>query len=124
MNRNAQPFSGAVTSGGANDLQGLRNADDAHALVFGQPCRAGEQIDTLLTPGLKQQERRAAPQDGRGDHIGIEHHPHGVIDQLAFFVRRSARIVAISWATSSGDIAAGSSTLVMRSIAENNASTR
>ena len=65
-----------------------------------------EQFDPPLAPGLKQQARHTA-QDGRRDHLGIEHQPHGVSDQLAFFARRSARMAAISWATSSGDIAAG-----------------
>ena len=123
MDRNAQPCAGAVTSRGANDLQGLRSADDVHALVLGQPCRAGEQIDALLTPGLTQQARRAAPHGGRGDRIRIEHQPHSVANELAFFARRSARIVAISWATSSGDIMAGSSTPAMRFMAENSSST-
>lgn len=63
---------------------------------FGQQRRAGEQLDPLLAPGLQQQARHAAPQDGRGDHIGIEHQPHAETGQLAFFARRSARMLAIS----------------------------
>jgi hypothetical protein len=44
---------------------------------LGQHRRAGEDLDALLTRGLKQHARRPAPQDGRRHHVRIEHHPRG-----------------------------------------------
>jgi hypothetical protein len=91
---------------------GVACADDDYVVLF------GESEIRWVAAEFQQCSGRAIPEQPGNDDVGIENQPH----QPAERVRRSARIAAISTATSSGDMKSGSSTAAIRSMAANNSS--